>query len=214
MTGPYDPPPQAVTGPYVGDPRSVPPYGVPPQPGQAVPWAWPPPVPPHPPDPIDWTTETFVAVVGTVFLALSGAVAGLLWDAAAPKLSFRALSASADASFHPQIGADVWFLIVTALVGLVTAVVLCLVVRRPGPGAAVALAAGGLLGAFVADRVGFVAERHVAVSGLHAIGFPATGDILTQVDFRVRALGVVAGWPLVALAVLGIVLAVNGLRER
>lgn len=211
----YDPPPETTTGPYVGDPRSAPPYGVPPQQwGPDAPWGWPPPAPAHAADPVDWTAEGFVAVVGTLFLAISGAVAGLLWDAAAPKLSFPALSASADAVFKPQVGADAWFLLVTVLVGLVTSVAFCLVVRRPGPGAAVALAVGGLLGAFVADRVGFIAERHVALSGLHAIGFPSTGDIVTQVDFRVRALGVVAGWPLVALAVLGIFIGINALRGR
>jgi len=165
-------------------------------------------------EPVDWPAEAVVAVLGTVYLAIAGAIAGLLWDAAAPKLSFRDLAASASATFHPQIGADAWFLLVTVLVGLVSSVALCLVVRRPGPGAAIALAVGGLLGAFVADRVGFMAERHQAIVGLRAVGFPATGDLVTQVDFRVRALGVVAGWPLVALVVLGIFVAIDVARRR
>jgi hypothetical protein len=192
-------------------PNEPAPYGVVPA---RQSWAAWPPAPPQPADPVNWTSEAVVAVVGTLFLALSGAVAGLLWDAAAPKLSFQALAASADQTFRPQIGADAWFLLVTVLVGLVTAVALCLFVRRPGPGAAVALGAGGLLGAFVADRVGFLAERQAAVTGLHAIGFPATGDIVTQVDFRVHALGVVAGWPLVALAVLGIFVGIDAALRR
>ena len=184
----------------------VPPWSPPPG------WGWP--APPPPPDPINWASEGIIAVLGTVFLALSGAIAGLLWDAVAPKLSFRALAASADQTFRPQIGADAWFLLVTMLVGLVTATVFCLVVRRPGPGVAVGLAVGGLLGALVADRVGFVAERDAAVAGLHAIGLRAAGDLVTQVDFRVHALGVIAAWPLVALAVLGVFVGIDALRRR
>jgi len=165
-------------------------------------------------DPVNWPVELVVAVVGTIFVTLSGAVAGLLWDGVAPKLSFPALAASADQTFRPHIGADVWFLLVTVLAGVVTATALCVAVRRPGPGAAVALGVGGLLGALVADRVGFVAERHAAVTGLHSIGFPATGDLVTQVDFRVHALGVIAGWPLAALAVLGIFIGIDALVRR
>jgi len=204
----------ATQQPYA--PPAPPPYGTPGQWGQqwsSPPgWAWPAPAPAR--DPINWATEGIVAALGTLFLALSGAIAGLLWDAAAPKVSFPALAASADQAFRPQIGADAWFLLVTMLVGLVTAVGFCLVVRRPGPGVAIGLAAGGLLGALVADRVGFVAEHDVAVAGLHAIGFRATGDLVTQVDFRVHALGVIAAWPLVALAVLGVFVGIDALRRR
>jgi len=185
------------------------PYGAPPQA-----WGWPPapaPAPAH--ERIDWQVETFVAVVGTVYLAMCGAIAGLLWDGAAPKLSIHQLAASSDATFHAQIGADAWFLLVTVLVGLVSAMVFCLVVRRPGPGAAVALGVGGLIASFVADGVGFVAERHVTVNGLHALGVHAGGDLVSEIDFRVRALGVVTGWPLVALAVLGIYIGIDALRR-
>jgi hypothetical protein len=194
------------------------PYGAPPQPpyppyGSGPPaWGWP--VAPPRRDPVDWRVEGFIAVVGTLFLAISGAIAGLLWDGAAPKLSIQKLAASSDAVFHAQIGADAWFLLVTVLVGLVTAIVLCAVAGRPGPGVAVALAVGGLLGSLVADRVGFVAERHVTVGGLHALGVHAGGDLVSEIDFRVRALGVVVGWPLVALAVLGIFVGIDALRRH
>lgn len=185
---------------------------------QPAPWAHPAygstPAFPYSSDPVRWPHEALVAVVGTLFLALSGAVAGLLWDGVAPKLSFADLAASADQTFRPHIGADAWFLLVTVLAGLVTAVGLCVVVRRPGPGAAVALGVGGLLGALVADRVGFVAERHAAVVGLHSVGFPATGDLVTQVDFRVHALGVIAGWPLAGLAVLGVFIGIDAMLRR
>lgn len=192
------------------------PYGVTPPGSYGVtpPYGTVPPAHPGPVERVDWALELIVAVAGTLFLAVSGAVAGLLWDAAAPKLSFRAIEASSSAAYRPQIGADAWFLLVTVLVGVVTAVALCLVVRRPGPGAAVALGLGGLLGAFIADRVGFVAERHMTTSGLHALGVQATGELVSLLDFRVRALGVVAGWPLAALAVLGIFLGIDALRRR
>jgi hypothetical protein len=191
-------------------------YGVNPPEAYGVvpPYGTQPPVPAGPADRVDWALELIVAVAGTLFVAVTGAVAGLLWDAAAPKLSFAAINASSSGAYRPQIGADAWFLLVTVLVGVVTAVALCLLVRRPGPGAAVALGLGGLLGAFVADRVGFVAERHMTTSGLHALGVQATGELVSLLDFRVRALGVVAGWPLTALAVLGIFLGIGALRRR
>lgn len=189
-----------MTTPYGGQPASQP-------------WGWTQ-LAPRPPDPVNWARELVIAVVGTLFVALSGAIAGLIWDAAAPKLSSSALAASANQTFRPQIGADAWFLLVTLVAGLVVATAFCLVIGRPGPGAAVALAVGGLLAALVADRVGFVAERHAAVLTLHAAGYPTTGDYVTQVDFRVHALSVVAAWPLVALAVLGVFVGIDALRRH
>ncbi|MBV9096643.1 MAG: hypothetical protein JO079_01175 [Frankiaceae bacterium] len=199
-----------MTAPYGGPPQASPPY--------PTSWGQPAygttPQNPRTYDPVNWPVELVVAVVGTLFVTISGAVAGLLWDSVAPKLSFQALAANADQTFRPHIGADVWFLLVTVLAGVVTATLLCVAVRRPGPGAAVALGVGGLLGALVADRVGFIAERHAAVAGLRSIGFPPTGGLVTQVDFRVHALGVIVGWPLAALAVLGIFIAIEALVRR
>lgn len=185
------------------------PYAAPPA------WDWPGDAPPTAStDPVDWRVEAFVAGAGTLFLAIAGVIAGLLWDTAAPKLSVAKLAASSSATFRAQIGADAWFLLVTALVGAAAAVVMCLVVRRPGPGTAVALAAGGLLGSFVADRVGFLAERHATVSALQALGVQAGGDLVSEIDFRVRALGVVVAWPLVGLAVLGLFIGIDALRRH
>jgi hypothetical protein len=170
---------------------------------------------PHtPPEPIDWRSETYTAVVGTLFLAFAGAVAGLIWHAVSPKLSVAQLAQSSDATFRAHIGSDAWFLLITVLVAILSATVLCVIVRRPGPGAAVALGAGGLLAAFVADRVGYVAERPTSTSALHALGLHPHGGLLQDlVDFKVRATGVMVGWPLASLAVLGIFLGIGALRR-
>jgi hypothetical protein len=165
-------------------------------------------------EPVDWSAEAVTAVVGTVFLAFAGAVAGLFWHAVSPRVSAARLAASSDATFRAHIGADAWFLLVTVLAAIVSTTILCIVVRRPGPGAAVALGAGGLLAAFVADRVGYVADRPPSSTTLAALGLDPHNALLHDLlEFKVRAAGVVAAWPLTSLAVLGIFLGVAALRR-
>jgi hypothetical protein len=159
-------------------------------------------------------TEVVVGVLAAVYVTLAGAVAGLVWAAVAPKLSKSAVLDLSGAMFHPQVGADAWFLLVGALAGVVCAAVAVYVVGEPGPGLVAGLAVGGLAAAFVADRVGYLAELHgstqMAIAAFRSLGGePFTGEF----DFRVRALGVVTAWPIASLAVVGLVMAVNAWRR-
>ena len=158
--------------------------------------------------------EVVSGLLTAVYVTLAGAVVGLVWAAVAPKLSKSALLNVSGAMFHPQIGADAWFLIVGGLAGIACAIVAVLVLGEPGPGVVAGLGVGGLAAAFVADRVGYLAQLHdstqMAVAAFRSLGLaPDVG----QLEFRVRALGVLTVWPIASLAVVGLVLAVGAWRR-
>jgi hypothetical protein len=158
--------------------------------------------------------EIVTGVFTAVYVTLAGAFAGLVWAGVAPKLSKAAVLDLSGAMFHPQIGADAWFLLVAALAGVLCAAVALLVAGEPGPGVVAGLGVGGLAAAFVADRVGYLAELHgstqMAIAAFRSLGAePFTGEF----DFRVRALGVVTAWPIASLAVVGLVMAINAWRR-
>jgi hypothetical protein len=157
--------------------------------------------------------DTATAVLTVVFVTLLGAAAGLVWAAIAPKLSIPALAAGSDVTFRAQIGADAWFLLVGGLAGALCAVVVVALVGEPGPHLTAALAFGGLAAAFVADRVGYLSERGATSDALHAIGAHPNAALISEIDFRIRALGVLAVWPLASLAVVGLVVAINASRR-
>jgi hypothetical protein len=69
----------------------------------------------------------------------------------------------------------------------------------------VGLALGGSLGAIIADRVGYLSERGATTHALRAIGARLDGGLISEIDFRIRALGVLAVWPLVSLVIVGFV---------
>lgn len=158
--------------------------------------------------------EVVVAVLTALYVTLAGAAAGLVWAAVAPKLSKQAVLNLSGALFQPQIGADARFLIVAAVAGILCTVVAVLVLGEPGPGMVAGLAVGGLAAAFVADRVGYLAELHgstrMAIAAFRSLGAePFHGEF----DFRVRALGVVVAWPIASLAVVGLVMALYAWRR-
>ena len=148
-----------------------------------------------------------------IYTVLLGGAAGLVWAAVAPKLSVPLLAAGSDATFRAQVGADAWFLLVGALAGVVCALMAVALVGEPGPEVAAALAVGGLVAAFVADRVGYLSQQGATGHALRAIGAHADGAIVSEIDFRVRALGVLTVWPIASLAVLGLVIAINAARR-
>jgi hypothetical protein len=166
---------------------------------------------------VRWEAELTVAGWITVFVTVAGGAAGLIWAALAPKLSNDALKAGSDVTFRAQSGADAWFLIVTLVAGAICAVVVCALFGQRGPGAAIGLGVGGLLAALVADRIGYVSEHHSTAAALQALGLHpgghAPGDVVAELDFRVRALGVLTAWSLVAMLVLGVAIAFEASRR-
>jgi len=157
--------------------------------------------------------EVAVALLTAIYVALLGPAAGLVWAAAAPKLSIPALVANSDAVFHAQIGADAWFLLVGGIAGGLSALIAWLVVRDETPGLAIGLAVGGIVAALIADRVGYLHERGATTRALEAIGAHPTGSAISEIDFRIRALGVLTVWALAALVVLGIIMALRSARR-
>ena len=153
------------------------------------------------------------AVLLGIYTVLVGGVAGLVWAAVAPKLSVPALAAGSDATFRAQVGADAWFLLIAALAGVVCTLMAVAFVGEPGPAVAVALTVGGLLAAVVADRIGYLSERGATTAALRAIGAHPDGSLISEIDFRVRALGVLTIWPIASLAVIGLVMAINAARR-
>jgi hypothetical protein len=158
-------------------------------------------------------SQVAVAAVTTVYVALLGTAAGLIWAALAPKVSIPAIAAGASAAFHAQVGADVWFLVVGAIAGVLCAVAAIALLREEGPGLAFGLAFGGSLAAVIADRVGYLSEQHATTAALRALGATPSGSTISEIDFRVRALGVLTAWPLASLIVLGIVIAIGAARR-
>jgi hypothetical protein len=152
---------------------------------------------------VRWPHDGLVALLTTAMVAASGAVVGLVWSASAPKLSIRALVGGSEATFKSQIAADGRFLLLAVLAGVVCAGVLVALGER-GPGAVVGLAVGGVLAALVANRVGAVAQHDATMSALRSLAIPRSAHVLDLVDFRVRADGVLLGWPIAALVVHGL----------
>ena len=148
-----------------------------------------------------------------IYTVLVGGAAGLVWASVAPKLSVPALAAGSDATCRAQVGADAWFLLIAAVAGIVCTLLAVALAGEPGPEVAVALAVGGLVAAMVADRIGYLSERGATGQALRAIGAHPDGSLISEIDFRVRALGVLTIWPIASLAVVGLVLAINAARR-
>jgi hypothetical protein len=128
-------------------------------------------------------------------------------------MSIPRLVAQSDAVFRAEVGADAWFLIVTLLAGAIAAVVVCWLFGEVGPGAALGLGVGGICASLVADRVGFLAERASTTTALQAFGLHPGGSVLAEIDFRVRAVGVLTAWPLSSMLVLGLAVAFDAWRR-
>ena len=153
------------------------------------------------------------AVLLGIYTVLVGGAAGLVWAAVAPKLSVPALAAGSDATFRAQVGADAWFLLVAAVAGVLCTLMAVAFVGEPGPAVVAALAVGGTVAAIVADRIGYLSERDATGHALRAIGAHPDGSLISEIDFRVRALGVLTIWPIASLAVVGLVMAINAARR-
>lgn len=146
------------------------------------------------------------AVLVLVLLALAAPLVGLLWAHVAPKLDIAPLLNNSSVPYRAQVGDDAWFLLLTALAGAATGWVAS-AVSRGGPGMLLGLAVGGGAAAAVAARVGFLAERGRTLAALRAQGITPRAELLNLVDFKVRALGVAAAWPIAAVAVFVIIVA-------
>lgn len=146
-------------------------------------------------------TDVWAAVVTTAVVVLFGAPVGMLWGAISPRVEVRKVADGIDLIMPETkafIGGDGSFFVITVLVGIALGVAAALLARRHGPGVAVGLAVGSVLAAIVAAKVGvrigydeYVALRDVAAVNTEGHYF-----------LKLRAEGVLLGWPVAALLTL------------
>ncbi|MBB4704749.1 hypothetical protein [Sphaerisporangium siamense] len=148
-----------------------------------------------------------------VVLAVLGVVAGFTWSALAPRTPYlitRTGPQLTDPTSQSLIAADGWFAVVTGVGGLACGIVAYLISRRGRPVALLAgLAVGGLLAGFLTLSVGMsLGDSTIRAASTGAAAIGSRVDVLT-----VTAYGVLLAWPLIAVAVFGIVESVDGYRD-
>jgi hypothetical protein len=157
-----------------------------------------------------WQDEARDFALTTVFVVLLGPVVGLIWSSVGPKLALvPALRGSASA-YRAEVGAVLHFLLRSGAAGLLCAAV-AIALRRDGPGVLLGLVVGGIGAAIVADRVGFLLNKDSTLDTLRHLGVSLALLDKYGIDpfFKVRALGVMLAWPLAAVVLYAVALAVR-----
>ena len=161
---------------------------------------------------VPWRQELRDFVLTALYVVLAGPIVGLLWSAAGPKTDLLDALGGSGVAWKAEIGADVHFGLLCVGAGVICAAI-AIGLRRDGPGAVAGLAAGGLGASFVADRIGYLLNRADTLDLLRAHNVPLSVLDRFGIDpfFKLRALGVVVAWPVAALVVHGIAVA---MRDR
>lgn len=144
------------------------------------------------------------AGITLLVLVLLGAPVGLVWSALSPHVQVVLSGAGASIAMPETedfIGADGRFVFVALVVGALSGVVAYLLARRRSPLLVLALAAGGLLAAYVAARAGMELGRDGFRAALLRGGTSGT----LHANVRLRAHAALLIWP--ATAVLAFLLA-------
>jgi Flp pilus assembly pilin Flp len=154
-----------------------------------------------------WRSEGLVAVLVVAYSVVLGGAVGLIWPRVAPHVRLVAAIDGSEAATKALLGDDMWLALLGIIAGVVSVALLAVVARDAGagPGGALGLAAGGLLGSLVAAQVGHLVQQPHIVSSLHA-SFPgitphSVKTIVGYFGFKVRARAVVVAWPLAAVSV-------------
>jgi hypothetical protein len=147
-----------------------------------------------PPSPRQDLVAAVLTVVATV---LAGAPVGLLWAAVAPKVAVVIEDGNVSL-VRPMsdefITGDAYFLFAMVLAGAVGGLVAWRLGRAHGPAVVLALAAAGLLAAYVAMVVG-------QLVGAEAVELAAasTSQEVVELTLRLRAKEAMVGWPAASL---------------
>jgi hypothetical protein len=159
-----------------------------------------------------WQRELRDFLVVALYVVLAGPLVGLIWSSIGPKVDLLPALAGSGVGWKAEAGADAHFGLLCLGAGAICAAI-AVACRRDGPGAVAGLAVGGLGAAFTADRVGYLLNHGDTLDVLRAHSVPLS--LLTKygIDpfFKVRALGVVAAWPIAAVTVY---MAALGIRDR
>lgn len=154
-----------------------------------------------------WVARRDVTAAALVVLAMAvaGLLLGVLWYLVAPRLSFRIDASDNILPLGPVesealIGADGWFVALTALVGLLAGVTTWWRWRAVrGPAVAVGLAAGGLAGALVASWIGHLLGQGPSAAALHQVG----NVVKTPLELRSKVALIAEPFVAVAAYVIG-----------
>ncbi|ARX82845.1 hypothetical protein SMD44_02259 [Streptomyces alboflavus] len=165
------------------------------------------------PVPTDLKADVRDAVVIAVAVAASGVLLGLLWLWLAPTVPLIADKTNVylkDTEGEQAIGVDGTFALLGLAFGLVSAVVVFLVRRRGGIPLVVGLAAGGLLGAVLAWKVGVWVGPETDVAA-HARSVGA--GVVFDAPMELKAKGVLLAWPVAAMVAQLVLTGLFGPRD-
>jgi hypothetical protein len=129
--------------------------------------------------------------------AVAGVVVGVLWRFVVPLAELKKTAAGVlqVGGAETEVAADGWFAVCAGLAGVLAAVAAALLLRSGRLGALVGLAAGGLVGALVAWRVGLLLSPPEIAAAAKAA---RVGDTL-EGPLRMSAYGVLLAWPTAAV---------------
>ncbi|WP_189175798.1 DUF2567 domain-containing protein [Streptomyces lasiicapitis] len=157
--------------------------------------------------------EVRAAAVIMVAVAVGGVLLGLLWLWLAPRVPLIADRTDVylkDTEGEQAIGVDGTFTLLGLAFGFVSALVVFLVRRRGGIPLVVGLAAGSLLGAVLAWKVGVWVGPETDVAA-HAKSVGA--GIVFDAPMELKAKGVLLAWPVAAMVVHLVLTGLFGPRD-
>jgi hypothetical protein len=197
-------PGEATASAYPG-PRPAP-YG-------SGPYATPPQLPAAPERPLVEMADVWTALLGIVGVLLVGVVATFVWIWVSPRVLAVKDAKGGVALSQPYpkgfVGADVTFLLVTLVAGVLCAVIAALVARHRGLAVSVAMAAGGILASLMVAWLG----RWLTGGPLSRwVDDAAVGSHHLFIQLQSRPF--VVAWPVVALLITFAVALATGGRAR
>ncbi|MGI8869756.1 MAG: hypothetical protein ACR2F6_13120 [Mycobacteriales bacterium] len=104
--------------------------------------------------------EVAAAAALLLGLAVVGVLAGLVWNAISPRVTYTIVSKGqgvADEISEAAFSQDGWFIVIGLVIGIAAGLTAWRVKRARGPLALVALGVSALLGAYLARRIGLAA---------------------------------------------------------
>ncbi|HSP39599.1 MAG TPA: hypothetical protein VLR26_17815 [Frankiaceae bacterium] len=157
------------------------------------------------------TGDVVAGVLSAGIMLIAGVPLGLLWGATAPTVDVAdLLNNSAETALEAQPAADARFAVIAAVFGLVAGLFAVWRGRRAGWPLPVGLLLGGLGGSLIAGQVGHLIASSDALAKVPPTANPLVRDL---VDVGVRAEGVHAVYPLVALVVFLVLVALTTKAE-
>lgn len=139
------------------------------------------------------------AVIAAVAVAVTGVLLGLLWVWLAPRVPLIADDKAVflkDTEGEEAIGADGTFILLALGFGVVCATIVFLLRRRGGIPLVAGLAVGGLLGSWLAWRVGvWLGPTQDVVAAARAAG----KGVVFDAPLKLNAKGALLAWPVAAM---------------